>query len=122
MKSDDSRLSGLEPMRHREGKHPESPAETEAETSLRQQVANEFSRALHQARNAIGSGDPELAIGWCRYAASLAWGTNPGFFYSHDLEQILAEIGRKHLGPDAIAVPYAWPPPQRFPARDEFSI
>lgn len=113
MKSDESTLGDVEPVRHREAKNPEPPPEGGAETSLQQQVAKEFSRALHQARNAAGSGDPELAIGWCRYAASLAWGTNPGFFYSHELEQLLSEIGREHLGSGPLAAP-STEPPQRF--------
>jgi hypothetical protein len=81
--------------------------------SFQRQVANEFSRALSRAQKAAAKDDPELAVGWCRYAASLAWGANPGFFYSHELEQLLAEIGREYLGtPSAQVPPVA--PPRRF--------
>jgi len=72
--------------------------DSEADALLQRQAAMEFSRALRRGESAAVSGKPELAVGWCRYAASLAWAANPGFFYSHEIEQLLAEIGRKHLG------------------------
>jgi hypothetical protein len=78
--------------------------------SLHRQAANEFCRAFSRAQKAAASGKPELAVGWCRYAASLAWGVNPGFFYCHELEQFLAEIGRRYLGPASAAPPSAEPP------------
>jgi hypothetical protein len=82
-------------------------------TSLQDQVAREFSRALRRARQAADWGEPDLAVEWCRYAALLAWGTNPGFFYNHELEQLLAEIGRKHLGSGLVSASNVFPP-QRF--------
>ena len=66
-------------------------------------VRKEFSRALRRARKAFRSGKSQLAVEWCRYAASLAWGVNPGFFYSPEAEQLLAEIGRKYFGAGATA-------------------
>lgn len=80
---------------------------------LQRQVAKEFYRALSRAQKAAAKDDPELAVEWCRYAALLAWGANPSFFYSHEVEQILAEIGRKHLGSSPVAAPSVGPP-QRF--------
>lgn len=64
---------------------------------LQRQVAREFSRALNRAEKEAARGKPELAVEWCSYAATMAWLVNPGFFYSHEVEQLLAEIGRKHL-------------------------
>ena len=83
------------------------------EAPLQHQVAKEFSRALRRAQKAAANGKPELAVGWCRYAASLAWGENPGFFYCHEMEHLLAEIGRKHLAPTSPTPPSA-EPPRRF--------
>lgn len=82
-------------------------------SSLQRQVAKEFSRALRRAKNAAASGKSELAVGWCHYAALLAWGANPGFFYSHEVEQLLGEIGKTHLGPGPVAAPCAGHP-RRF--------
>ncbi len=65
--------------------------------SRRRQTAKEFSRALRRAKKAAAR-KPELAVDWCRYAATLAWTVNPGFFYCHEMELLLAEIGRMHLG------------------------
>lgn len=78
--------------------------------SLQRQGASEFSRACRRARKAAARGKPELAVEWCRYAALLAWSANPGFYYSHDVEQILAEIGRKYLPSVPVAAPSAGPP------------
>jgi len=65
--------------------------------SRQRQAAKEFSRALNRATKAAASDKPELAVEWCRYAATIVWVSNPGFFYCHELEQLLAEIGRRHL-------------------------
>ena len=100
-------LTGSVQAKHREARHFERPDQVGAELSLERQAAKEFSRALSRATKAAASGKPELAVGWCRYAASLAWGVNPGSFYCHELEQLLAEIGRKYLAPVSAA------PPQR---------
>jgi hypothetical protein len=82
------------------------------EASLRRRVAEEFSRALRRAKK-VAARQPELAVDWCRYAASLAWTVNPGFFYCHEIEQLLAEIGRTHLGSAPSQVP-SMDPPRRF--------
>jgi hypothetical protein len=79
---------------------------------LRRQAAKEFSRALRRAKK-VAAHQPERAVDWCRYAASLAWAVNPGFFYCHEIEQLLAEIGRKHLGSVPSPVPLI-DPPRRF--------
>jgi len=73
------------------------------EAPLQHQVAKEFSRALRRARKAATTSNPELAVEWCRYAATLAWEVNPGFFYCHEMEQLLAEIGRRYLRGSASA-------------------
>jgi hypothetical protein len=80
--------------------------------SLQHQAAKEFSRALKSAKRATASGKTELAVEWCRYAASAAWMANPGFFYCHEMEQLLAEIGRKY--PKSPSVPR---PPAETPLR-----
>jgi len=82
------------------------------EASLRRRVAEEFSRALRRAKK-VAARQPELAVDWCRYAASLAWTVNPGFFYCHEIEQLLAEIGRTHLGSAPSQVP-SMDPPRHF--------
>ncbi len=113
LNSENKTLTGSVPGKHREAKHFERPDEVGAEASLERQSAKEFSRALSRAKKAAASGKPELAVGWCRYAGSLAWGANPGFFYCHEMEQLLAEIGRTYLSPTAAAPPSA-EPPRRF--------
>lgn len=81
--------------------------------SLQRQVVNEFHRALHQAQKSVSKGNPELAIEWCRNAATLAWGGNTGFFYSHELEQLLVETGRRYVG-SVSTRPSTPRPPKRF--------
>ena len=80
--------------------------------SLRRRVAKEFSRALNRAKK-IAVRQPELAVDWCRYAASLAWTVNPGFFYCHETEQLLAEIGCRQLRSASAPAP-SMDPPRRF--------
>ena len=113
MNGENKTLASSVPVKHQDAKHFEHPDQVGAEASLVRQSAKEFSRALSRATKAAASGKPELAVGWCRYAASLAWGVDPGFFYSHELEQLLAEIGRKYLTPCSAAAPFAVPP-RRF--------
>ena len=84
------------------------------EASLQRQVAKEFSRALRRAQKAAANGNPELAVEWCRYAGLLAWEKNPGFFYSHEIEHLLAEIGRRHLRGSASAPSSCPGGPHRF--------
>ncbi len=67
--------------------------------TLQHQAAREFARALKCAKKSAAKGKPELAVDWCRYGASIAWSSNPGFVYSHEMELLLAEIGRKYLSP-----------------------
>ncbi len=74
------------------------------EASLRRRAAKEFSRALRRAKK-VAARQPERAVDWCRYAASLAWAVNPGFFYCHEIEQLLAEIGRMHFGAAPSPIP-----------------
>ena len=78
---------------------------------LQRASAKEFSRALRRAKKTAARGNPELAVWWCRYAATVAWKINPGFFYCHEMEQLLEEIGRKNLGP--VSAPPASPGPAR---------
>lgn len=106
-------MSSFEGVRQQvQAQRTKSPEQTGAGASLQRQVAKEFSRALSRAKKAA-RGKPELAVEWCRYAASLAWGINPGFFYSRELELILAEIGREYLGSGPVAA-RSTSPPQRF--------
>ena len=67
--------------------------------TLQHQAAREFARALKCAKKSAAKGKPELAVDWCRYGASIAWSSNPGFVYSHEMELLLAEIRRKTLSP-----------------------
>jgi hypothetical protein len=80
---------------------------------LRSQAAREFCRALSRAKK-LAPRQPERAVDWCRYAASLAWAVNPGFFYCHEIEHLLAEIGRRHLGAAARSKVPSMDPPRRF--------
>ncbi|MGB8029886.1 MAG: hypothetical protein WCF30_09485 [Terracidiphilus sp.] len=92
---------------------PKSSAYTRGAASLQRQSAKEFGRALHCGEKAAAKNKPELAVGWCRYAATVAWSANPGFFFCHDIEQLLADIGRTYL--KSISAPPASPgPPRRF--------
>ncbi len=99
----------------------EHPGSWGSNATLQRLAAKEFSRALGKAQRAADKSDPELAIGWCRYAASLAWGVNPGFFYSHEMEQLLGEIGRRYLGP-APTPPPGQCPPSPISACDEYGF
>lgn len=76
----------------------EPPAFMRTAALLQRQSAKEFAHALNSARTAAKY-KPELAIDWCRYGASVAWRVNPGFFYCHETEHLLAEIAAKHLDP-----------------------
>lgn len=70
---------------------------TQGRESLHRQAAKEFSRSLNRAKKAAARGKSELAVEWCRYAATIVWLSNPGIFYCHEMEQLLADIGRKHV-------------------------
>lgn len=97
-------MTELEQLTHQEPKQGQASSSDGRTLELLQpQVAREFSRALHRAEKESARGNPELAVEWCSYAATLAWLVNPGFFYSHDVERLLAEIGRKHL--DSMPLP-----------------
>ena len=76
---------------------PENSTHTRKAESLQHQAAKEFFRALNRATKAAASGKSELAVDWCHYAGTATWLVNPGFFYCHQMEQLLAEIGRRHL-------------------------
>jgi hypothetical protein len=107
-------LSSFEEVRQQDkAQRTKSLEQTETGASLQRQVAKEFSRALRRAQKAAASGKPELAVEWCRYAAMLASKANPGFFYSHEAEHRLAEVGRHHFGSAAHPPAATWPP-QRF--------
>ena len=104
-------MSKLEEMRQQNATQiPDHSPYMQRAESLRRQAAKEFTRALHRAEKAATCSKPELAVEWCRYAALLAWKVNPGFFYSHELEQLLAEIGRSYLGPSSASPAEAEPP------------
>lgn len=113
MKNEKGTLSDVEAVSRQEAVSPERAAAAASGASLLQQAQKEFFRALNRALRAAASGKLETSIGWCRYAASVAWGANPGIFYCHEIEQLLAEIGRKHFGPSSAAAPSAGPP-RRF--------
>jgi len=53
----------------------------------------DFSRK--KATKSFEIGDYESAVDWIYFAATLAWGTNPGFFYDKELEDVLDKIGQK---------------------------
>jgi hypothetical protein len=107
-------LGTLEPAGQQETKQsPGYSTHTQKTESLHRQAAKEFSRALDRATKAAASGKPELAVEWCRYASTIVWVSNPGIFYCHELEQLLAEIGRAHLR--SVRPPSALKePPSRF--------
>ena len=103
-------MSGFEEVRQQDkAQRTKGLEQSGTEASQQRQVAKEFSRALRRAQKAAASGKPEVAVGWCRYAASLAWEQNPGFFYCHELEHLLAEVGRKHLRSGLVTAPRAEP-------------
>lgn len=54
-----------------------------------------FLLSLKKATRAIEIRDCELAADWIHFAATLAWRTHPGLFYSNELETILAKIGQE---------------------------
>jgi hypothetical protein len=66
---------------------------------LQREGAGEFYRALACARKEVTGNHPELAVDWCRYGATVAMLANPGFFYSHEMEQLLGEIARRYGAP-----------------------
>ena len=106
-----SNLAGAGQKAAKQGK--DYSSSTQGRESLHRQAAKEFSRALNRAKKAAASGKPELAVDWCRYAATTVWLSNPGIFYCHEMEQLLAEIGRGHVR----SVPSPAPlkePPRRF--------
>lgn len=65
---------------------------------LQRESSKEFAHARNRAKKAAIN-KPELAIEWCHFAASVAWKVNPGFFYCQEMEQLLADIGRRYLKP-----------------------
>ena len=80
---------------------------------MQKEGAREFNRALVRAGREVAGNNPELAVQWCRYGATVALLSNPGFFYSHEMEQLLADIGRRHGTP--VSIPSAGTPtPTRF--------
>lgn len=54
-----------------------------------------FHLSLKQAHRAFEVRDYESAINWIYFAATLAWHTYPGFFYSDEIETTLEEIGQQ---------------------------
>lgn len=56
---------------------------------------DEFALSLKQSTKYFKKKDYKSAIDWIYFAATLAWYTNPGFFCSPDLEDILKKIGQK---------------------------
>jgi len=81
--------------------------------ALQREASKEFYRALHCANKAAADGKPEMAIDWCRYGASVAWWSNPGFLYCHGMEQLLAKIGGDYGKPLAHSSS-TMRPPNRF--------
>lgn len=63
---------------------------------LQREASREFYRALTCAKKAAAGGRAEMAVEWCRYGATVAWRSNPGFFYCHEMEQLLSQIGRNY--------------------------
>lgn len=78
--------------------------------TLQRAASKEFYRALNRANKAEADGKPELAIDWCRYGASVAWWSNPGFLYCHEMEQLLTEVGRDYGKPLTNSFSAKWPP------------
>lgn len=80
---------------------------------LQREAAREFHYALRRANEAVADGQIEIAVHWCRHGATIAWMSNPGFFYSHEMEQLLSDIGRSYLKP--VGKPsYGKDAPKRF--------
>lgn len=113
LKDEKNTMSGSEPVGHPIATGSRRHVEAESGTVLQRQVAKEFARGLRHARRALATRKLELAVDWCRYATMLAWKADSGCFYSHDLEQLLGEIGRQHFGVCPFASPAA-EPPRRF--------
>jgi hypothetical protein len=78
--------------------------------TLQREASKEFYRALNRANKAEADGKPDLAIDWCRYGASVAWWSNPGFLYCHEMEQLLTEVGRDYGKPLTNSLSAKWPP------------
>jgi hypothetical protein len=79
---------------------------------LQHEGSREFCRALACARKEVAN-NPELAVNWCRYGATVAMLSNPGFFYSHEMERFLGEIGQRYGAP-VTGLPDSMGPPKRF--------
>lgn len=64
---------------------------------LQREASKEFHYVLRRAKGAAADGQVDLAVRWCIHGATLAGLSNPGFFYSHEMEQLLSDIGRSRL-------------------------
>ena len=64
---------------------------------LQRESSREFHYALRRAKKAIADNQAELALHWCRHGAKIAVLSNPGFFCSPEMEQLLSNIGRSRL-------------------------
>lgn len=80
----------------------EHPGLLQRTLRLQREAANEFNYALARAQKALAEEQIELSLEWCRQAARIAVLSNPGFFYSRELEALLSEIGRRTLGSAAM--------------------
>jgi len=64
---------------------------------LQRESSREFHYALQRAKQAAADNQAELALHWCRHGAKIAVVSNPGFFYSREMEQLLSDIARSRL-------------------------
>jgi len=64
---------------------------------LQRESSREFHYALRRAKEALADDQVEMAVHWCRHGARIAILSNPGFFYSAEMEQFLSDIGRSRL-------------------------
>ncbi len=65
--------------------------------TLRREASKEFRYALRRAKEAAADDQVDLAIRWCIHGSTIAQLSNPGFFYSQEMEELLADIGRSNL-------------------------
>ncbi len=84
-------------MNTQESTDPEYAKLLQQTLKLQREAAREFDYALRRAKEAVAGDRAELALYWCRYGATVAGLSNPGFFYSHEMEDLLEGIGRNYL-------------------------
>lgn len=84
----DARVSTPEPS-------PEYSRLLQRAARLQRESSREFNFALRRAKQAVAKNHIELALSWCRYGANVALLSNPGFFFSAEMEHLLGEIGQR---------------------------